>query len=93
MITSLLTYLGRGLVVHRETCPNVRGYQKELDKYMAVEWSDDYDKEFITELTVDVQNRQGPLLSLLTSYPKLGRTFTDSPLKKEMVVLYRSQYC
>jgi len=63
---------GRGLVVHRETCPNVRGYQKELDKYMAVEWSDDYDKEFITELTVDVQNRQGALAELTNVISKTG---------------------
>ncbi|MCG9584068.1 bifunctional GTP diphosphokinase/guanosine-3',5'-bis pyrophosphate 3'-pyrophosphohydrolase [Vibrio tubiashii] len=63
---------GRGLVVHREMCPNVRGYQKEPDKYMAVEWSDDYDKEFITEVTVDVQNRQGALAELTNVISKTG---------------------
>ncbi|MCW1889661.1 hypothetical protein OK016_10075 [Vibrio chagasii] len=43
-------------MVHRETCPNVRGYQKEPDKYMAVEWlSDDYDQEFTAELQVDLR--------------------------------------
>jgi guanosine-3',5'-bis(diphosphate) 3'-pyrophosphohydrolase len=63
---------GRGLVVHREMCPNVRGYQKEPDKYMAVEWSEDYDKEFITEVTVDVQNRQGALAELTNVISKTG---------------------
>ncbi|WP_100753494.1 bifunctional GTP diphosphokinase/guanosine-3',5'-bis pyrophosphate 3'-pyrophosphohydrolase [Vibrio salilacus] len=63
---------GRGLVVHRETCPNVRGYQKEPDKYMAVEWSDDYDKEFITEVTIDVQNRQGALAELTNVISNTG---------------------
>ncbi|MEF1254441.1 bifunctional GTP diphosphokinase/guanosine-3',5'-bis pyrophosphate 3'-pyrophosphohydrolase [Vibrio sp. M260112] len=63
---------GRGLVVHREMCPNVRGYQKEPDKYMAVEWSKDYDKEFITEVTVDVQNRQGALAELTNVISKTG---------------------
>ncbi|NOH70367.1 bifunctional GTP diphosphokinase/guanosine-3',5'-bis pyrophosphate 3'-pyrophosphohydrolase [Vibrio pectenicida] len=63
---------GRGLVVHRETCPNVRGYQKELDKYMAVEWSEDYEQEFITELYVDVQNRQGVLAELTNVISKTG---------------------
>ncbi|MCG9597777.1 bifunctional GTP diphosphokinase/guanosine-3',5'-bis pyrophosphate 3'-pyrophosphohydrolase [Vibrio sp. Isolate25] len=63
---------GRGLVVHRETCPNVRGYQKEPDKYMAVEWSEDYDQEFITELYVDVQNRQGVLAELTNVISKTG---------------------
>ncbi|MDA0149361.1 bifunctional GTP diphosphokinase/guanosine-3',5'-bis pyrophosphate 3'-pyrophosphohydrolase [Vibrio sp. LaRot3] len=63
---------GRGLVVHRETCPNVRGYQKEPDKYMAVEWSDDYEQDFSTELKVDVQNRQGALAELTNVISKTG---------------------
>ncbi|MFV0447404.1 MAG: bifunctional GTP diphosphokinase/guanosine-3',5'-bis pyrophosphate 3'-pyrophosphohydrolase [Vibrio sp.] len=63
---------GRGLVVHRETCPNVRGYQKEPDKYMAVEWTKDYDQDFITELKVDMQNRQGALAELTNVISKTG---------------------
>ncbi|MGX9417971.1 bifunctional GTP diphosphokinase/guanosine-3',5'-bis pyrophosphate 3'-pyrophosphohydrolase [Vibrio sp. RC27] len=63
---------GKGLVVHRETCANVRGYQREPDKYMAVEWSDDYDQEFITELSVDMMNNQGALASLTNVISKTG---------------------
>ncbi len=63
---------GRGLVVHRETCPNVRGYQKEPDKYMAVEWSNDYDQEFITELQIDMQNHQGALAALTNVISQTG---------------------
>ncbi|OXX75272.1 bifunctional GTP diphosphokinase/guanosine-3',5'-bis(diphosphate) 3'-diphosphatase [Vibrio sp. V19_P1S1T109] len=63
---------GRGLVVHRETCPNVRGYQKEPDRYMAVEWSKDYAQEFITELKVDMQNHQGALAELTNVISKTG---------------------
>ncbi len=63
---------GRGLVVHRETCPNVRGYQKEPDKYMAVEWTKDYDQDFIAELTVDMHNRQGALADLTNVISNTG---------------------
>ncbi|KKX73017.1 hypothetical protein UF33_00090, partial [Vibrio parahaemolyticus] len=63
---------GRGLVVHRATCPNVRGYQKEPDKYTAVAWSDDYDKEFIAELKVDMLNHQGALAESTNVIPKPG---------------------
>ncbi|MGL0925356.1 bifunctional GTP diphosphokinase/guanosine-3',5'-bis pyrophosphate 3'-pyrophosphohydrolase [Vibrio vulnificus] len=63
---------GRGLVVHRETCPNVRGYQREPDKYMAVAWSDDYDQEFIAELNVDMLNHQGALAELTNVISKTG---------------------
>ncbi|WP_112478828.1 bifunctional GTP diphosphokinase/guanosine-3',5'-bis pyrophosphate 3'-pyrophosphohydrolase [Vibrio variabilis] len=63
---------GRGLVVHRETCPNVRGHQKEPDKYMAVEWSDDFEQEFTAELKVDLQNHQGALAELTNVIAKTG---------------------
>jgi GTP diphosphokinase / guanosine-3',5'-bis(diphosphate) 3'-diphosphatase len=63
---------GRGLVVHCETCSNVRGYQKEPDKYMAVEWSKDYDQEFITELKIDMLNNQGALAALTNVISKTG---------------------
>jgi guanosine-3',5'-bis(diphosphate) 3'-pyrophosphohydrolase len=63
---------GKGLVVHRETCANVRGYQKEPDKYMAVEWSNNYEQEFITELLIDMLNNQGALASLTNVISKTG---------------------
>ncbi|MDF2153971.1 bifunctional GTP diphosphokinase/guanosine-3',5'-bis pyrophosphate 3'-pyrophosphohydrolase [Vibrio sp. CAU 1672] len=63
---------GRGLVVHRETCPNVRGYQREPERYMAVAWSNEYDKEFIAELKVDMLNHQGALAELTNVISKTG---------------------
>ncbi len=47
-----------------EECANVRGYQKELDKYMGVEWADEFDQEFDTALDIDIQNHQGALADL-----------------------------
>lgn len=63
---------GRGLVIHRETCPNIRGYQKEPERYMAVEWAKDIEQEFITELKVDLQNRQGALAELTNVIASTG---------------------
>jgi guanosine-3',5'-bis(diphosphate) 3'-pyrophosphohydrolase len=63
---------GRGLVVHVETCPNIRGYQKELDKYMAVEWADNPEQEFICELQIDMQNSQGALAELTNVISRTG---------------------
>jgi guanosine-3',5'-bis(diphosphate) 3'-pyrophosphohydrolase len=63
---------GRGLVVHRESCPNVRGYQKEPDKYMNVEWADEHDHEFISEIKIDMQNQQGALASLTNVISRTG---------------------
>ncbi len=63
---------GRGLVVHREICPNIRGYQKEPDKYMSLEWSDEHEQDFITELQIDMQNHQGALAELTNVVSRTG---------------------
>ncbi len=63
---------GKGLVIHREECANVRGYRKEPDKYMAVEWSEDFEQEFVTCLKVDMQNHQGALADLTNTIAATG---------------------
>ncbi|MGF1730718.1 bifunctional GTP diphosphokinase/guanosine-3',5'-bis(diphosphate) 3'-diphosphatase [Photobacterium proteolyticum] len=63
---------GKGLVIHREECANIRGYQKEPDKYMPVEWSEDFEQEFVTNLKVDMQNHQGALADLTNTIAGTG---------------------
>ncbi|UXI01428.1 bifunctional GTP diphosphokinase/guanosine-3',5'-bis pyrophosphate 3'-pyrophosphohydrolase [Photobacterium sp. TY1-4] len=63
---------GKGLVIHREECANIRGYQKEPDKYMPVEWSEDFEQEFVTNLKVDMQNHQGALADLTNTIAATG---------------------
>ena len=46
--------------------------KKEPDKYMAVEWSDDFEQEFTAELKVDLQNHQGALAELTNVIAKTG---------------------
>ena len=55
---------GKGLVIHHESCRNIRGYQKEPEKFMAVEWDKDIEQEFIAEIKVDMFNHQGARANL-----------------------------
>ncbi|MBS9429587.1 bifunctional GTP diphosphokinase/guanosine-3',5'-bis pyrophosphate 3'-pyrophosphohydrolase [Photorhabdus akhurstii] len=55
---------GKGLVIHHESCRNIRGYQKEPEKFMAVEWDKDVSSDFIAEIKVDMFNHQGALANL-----------------------------
>ncbi|SLM61184.1 MULTISPECIES: bifunctional GTP diphosphokinase/guanosine-3',5'-bis pyrophosphate 3'-pyrophosphohydrolase [Dickeya] len=55
---------GKGLVIHHESCRNIRGYQKEPEKFMAVEWDKVTEQEFMTEIKVDMFNHQGALANL-----------------------------
>jgi GTP diphosphokinase / guanosine-3',5'-bis(diphosphate) 3'-diphosphatase len=63
---------GKGLVIHREECSNIRGYQREPDKYMPIEWSEDFEHEFVTNLKVDMQNHQGALADLTNTIAATG---------------------
>lgn len=55
---------GKGLVIHHESCCNIRGYQQEQEKFMAVEWDEDSEQEFITEIKIEMFNHQGSLANL-----------------------------
>ena len=55
---------GKGLVIHHESCRNIRGYEKEPEKFMAIEWDNDIDTDFIAEIKVDMFNHQGALANL-----------------------------
>ena len=54
---------GKGLVIHHESCRNIRGYQKEPEKFMAVEWDKETAQEFITEIKVDMFNHRARWLT------------------------------
>ncbi|CDG19851.1 Guanosine-3',5'-bis(diphosphate) 3'-pyrophosphohydrolase [Xenorhabdus poinarii G6] len=55
---------GKGLVIHHESCRNIRGYQKEPEKFMPVEWDKEINSDFIAEIKVDMFNHQGALANL-----------------------------
>ena len=57
---------GKGLVVHQESCPNIRGYSREPDKYQPVQWDMEHlgEQEFKTNIVVEVVNHQGVLAQL-----------------------------
>jgi len=64
----------KGLVVHHELCSNVRGYQKETDKYLQMRWDTEYkgDDEFIAGIRVELINHQGALAALTSIISDTG---------------------
>lgn len=56
---------GKGLVVHMESCANIRGYQTEPSKYIQVQWQDsDEEAEYQTNLRIELMNHQGALAKI-----------------------------
>jgi len=55
---------GKGLVVHMESCANIRGYQGEPDKYIPVHWDNAEGVEFQANLRIEIVNHQGALAKI-----------------------------
>ena len=52
---------GRGVVVHRNTCGNLINFRKQPDKWIAVDWESNIDREFSSQIQVDTLNKPGVL--------------------------------
>jgi (p)ppGpp synthase/HD superfamily hydrolase len=61
LISGLLT-AGKGIVVHRSSCRNVR--DKDWDRLLSVVWSEELDREFLAEIRLDADNKRGVLATV-----------------------------
>ena len=52
---------GRGVVIHRTSCGNLANFRKQPEKWLAVTWEEDVDKEFSSQIQVDTANKTGVL--------------------------------
>ena len=65
----IMAYLssGRGVVIHRDSCPNLAGFRKQPDKWLPVSWEKKLDRLFSSEIRVEVANRMGVLAAVAAS--------------------------
>jgi guanosine-3',5'-bis(diphosphate) 3'-pyrophosphohydrolase len=65
----IMAYLssGRGVVIHREACGNLRNYRKQPDKWLSVTWQQSLDRLFNVEVRIDVANRMGVLAAIASN--------------------------
>jgi GTP pyrophosphokinase len=55
---------GRGIVIHRDTCANVEGYEKHPEKWQPVSWQADLTRFFSSEVRVEMANKVGMLAAI-----------------------------
>jgi guanosine-3',5'-bis(diphosphate) 3'-pyrophosphohydrolase len=57
---------GKGLVIHHESCKNIRGHEREPERYFPVEWDNSKigNEQFLAALRIDILNHQGALAKL-----------------------------
>jgi GTP diphosphokinase / guanosine-3',5'-bis(diphosphate) 3'-diphosphatase len=72
----IIAYLstGRGVVIHRGNCGNLSGWHKQPDKWLPVSWEKQLEREFASEIKVEVANRVGVLAAVAA---KIAATDTN----------------
>ena len=63
---------GKGIVVHRQECGNLRDFQSQEDKWLDVEWAAEPGVDFSTGIRVEVDNRRGALATVAAAIADLG---------------------
>jgi RelA/SpoT family (p)ppGpp synthetase len=63
---------GRGVVVHRNICGNLSEFRKQPNKWIAVNWEKNIDREFSVEILVEVINQTGVLADIATRIADTG---------------------
>jgi len=52
---------GRGVVIHRNQCGNLSNFRKQPEKWIAVNWEKDVDRDFHCQIQIDTANKPGVL--------------------------------
>ncbi len=63
---------GRGVVVHRNTCGNLRIFRKQPEKWITVTWETGLDKDFSSQIQAETSNRTGVLAEVAATIADCG---------------------
>jgi guanosine-3',5'-bis(diphosphate) 3'-pyrophosphohydrolase len=78
---------GRGIVIHRNNCGNLSNFRKQPEKWIAVSWESEIDREFASQIHVETLNKPGVLA-------EVAATIGDADSNIEQVsVLGRHEDC
>ncbi|MCZ6808149.1 MAG: RelA/SpoT family protein, partial [Proteobacteria bacterium] len=78
---------GRGVVIHRNSCGNLINFRKQPEKWLAISWEEDIDRDFSSQIQVETVNKTGVLA-------EVAATIADSDSNiEEVAVLSRHEDC
>jgi (p)ppGpp synthase/HD superfamily hydrolase len=63
---------GRGIVIHRSCCGNLINFRKQPEKWIAVTWEKEIDREFHSLIQIDTQNKPGVLAEVAATIADCG---------------------
>ncbi len=63
---------GRGIVIHRNTCGNLSNFRKQPEKWIAVSWEKNIDRDFSCQIQCETRNRTGVLAEVAATIADSG---------------------
>jgi len=78
---------GRGIVIHRNNCGNLSNFRKQPEKWISVNWEDNIDLEFASQIHVDTLNKPGVLAEVAATIGDAGSNI------EQVSVLGRHEDC
>ena len=78
---------GRGIVIHRNNCGNLSNFRKQPEKWIAVSWEKNIDREFSSQVHIDTQNKPGVLAEVAATIADAGSNI------EQVSVLSRHEDC
>ena len=82
------TSSGRGFVVHRINCKNIKSMKDDPEKCIYLEWSDDLEDEFSVGLRLEVASERGIVAHLATTAAANGANILAIDLGEKEGLLY-----
>lgn len=72
---------GKGLVIHRQECPNVQD-RKIRERLLELNWAEDIDANFTSEIRVAVGNQPGVLATVAAAIAEMGSNIENVTLEE-----------
>ena len=63
---------GRGVVIHRTNCGNLSNFRKQPEKWIAVSWEKNIDREFFSQISIETDNKPGVLAEVAATIGDSG---------------------
>jgi (p)ppGpp synthase/HD superfamily hydrolase len=63
---------GRGIVIHRQRCKNIAEFRNQPEKWIDVSWAEAIDRDFQSEIRIEVTNQRGVLATVAAAIADAG---------------------
>ncbi len=73
---------GRGVVVHTESCKNIKEFRKHPEKWVNVQWESDIEEDFPVDIRVYALNRRGVLATVAAAISEMDVNISNVDIEE-----------